>query len=149
STCHRSRSCWTDFLIRSTSVYRRQVIQGLGDRVSGDRPFSFRHQLADQWYDLHNPDQTATPMTVRFSTARNDFPPNLSNLKIAQVVLYFSRADGKAFEVPVNHLDFTEQGSAGAVGGGAITLDGVISTLKGNAGSWTPMIGKPPIGEWK
>jgi hypothetical protein len=129
--------------------YRQQVIQGLGAAISADRPFSFRHGLADQWYDLHNPDQTAIPMTVRFSTTRNDFPPNFSNLKIAQVVLYFSRADEKAFEVPVNHLHFTEQESAGAVGGGAITLDGVISTLKGNAGSWTPMIGKAPIGEWE
>jgi hypothetical protein len=30
-----------------------------------------------------------------------------------------------------------------------MTIDGVISTRRGNGGSWTLMIGKSPIGEWK
>ena len=57
----------------------------------------------------NNPDLTATPMVVRFSTRREDFPPHLENLKIAQVTLFFSRATGKSFEVPVTHLRFTEE----------------------------------------
>ena len=54
--------------------YRQQVIQTLNPNVSADRPFSFRNQLADQWYDLHNPDQTKDPMTVRFRTCPRGFP---------------------------------------------------------------------------
>src|SRR5207247_7151388 len=72
--------------------YSQQVIQRLKPSLSAERPFSFREQFADQWYDLHNPDQVATPMTVRFQTVRDDFPSNLEKLKIQQVALYFARA---------------------------------------------------------
>ena len=106
--------------------YYQQVIQTLKPTLSVERPFSFRHQFADQWYDLHNPDQTATPMTVRFKTVRDDFPPNLENLKIQQVVLYFARSEGKSFEAAVSHLHLREQGASGAVGGGASSMNGVI-----------------------
>jgi hypothetical protein len=138
-----------DYTALNSFDYYQQVIQTLKPTLSANRPFSFRHQFADQWYDLHNPDLTSTPMTVRFTTVRDDFPPNLDKLKIQQVALYFARASGKLFEVPVSHMHFTEQGSAGAVGGGSASIDGVISTLKSNAGSWTAMIGKAPFGEWE
>ncbi len=129
--------------------YRQQVIQQLDSAVSADMPFSFRNQFADPWYDLHNPDQTATPMTVQFTTTREDFPPNIDDLKIQQIVLYFPRADEEAFEIPVTHLRFTERGHTGFVGGSATSIDGVISTRRGNAGSWTTMIGKSPVGSWE
>ncbi len=129
--------------------YRQQVIRELDNRISAERPFSFRQEFADQWYDLHNPEQTATPMVVRFRTRREDFPPNIEDLRIQHVVLYFARADEEAGEVDVEHLHFTEQGGVGPVGGRATSIDGVISTRRGNAGSWTPMIGKLPIGEWE
>jgi hypothetical protein len=129
--------------------YYQQVIQTLRPTLSAERPFSFRNQFADQWYDLHNPEQTSTPMTVRFRTMREDFPPNLEALKIQHVVLYFARKDGLSFEIPMTDLRFTEQGSAGAVGGGAPSIDGVISTRRGNAWSWNAIVGKSPFGEWE
>jgi hypothetical protein len=129
--------------------YRHQIAQKLDTRISGDRPFSFRNELADQWYDLNNPDQTNTPMVVRFSTRREDFPPNIDHLKIQQIILYFVRQDGADFEVPVTHLHFTEQNGVGTVGGGSSSIDGIISTRRGNAGSWLAMIGKSPFGEWE
>jgi hypothetical protein len=67
--------------------YRQQVIQTLNPNLSADRPFSFRNQFADQWYDLHNPEQTKTPMTVRFQTVREDFQifrPILRTLKYSR-----------------------------------------------------------------
>lgn len=88
-------------------------------------------------------------MVVRFTTQRSDFPPNIEDFRIGQLLLYFARADEAVFEVPVSSLLFTEQGGAGEVGGAATTVDGVISTRSGNAGSWMAMIGKPPIGEWQ
>jgi hypothetical protein len=129
--------------------YRQQVIKELDAGFHGDRPFSFRHNFADQWYDLHNPDQTSDPMVVRFKTTRQDLPPNLESLKVQHVVLYFGRREEVSFEISVSHLLFTEQGSTGAIGGGASSIDGVISTRRGNAGSWTAMIGKSPFGEWE
>lgn len=70
--------------------YRQQVIQESDTQISADRAFSFRYQLADQWYDLHNPDQTPTPMAIRYQIRRDDFPPNVENLRIAPVVLCFA-----------------------------------------------------------
>jgi hypothetical protein len=130
-------------------TYRQQVIQSLNPELITDRPFSFRNQFADQWYDLNNPDQTPSPMTIRFTTSREDFPPNLGDLSIQQVVLYFSRAQAQSFEVPVSSFRFKEQGVAGSLGGGATSIDGVISTRRGNAGSWIPMIGRSPMGDWE
>lgn len=88
-------------------------------------------------------------MVVRFDTREADFPPNVDNLKISNVVLYFVRADGVDIEVPVTHLRFTEKGGTGTVGGGAASIDGVISTRRGNASSWISMIGKSPYGVWE
>ncbi len=129
--------------------YRQQVIQTLNPNLSADRSFGFRDQFADQWYDLHNPEQAKTPMTVRFQTVREDFPPNIENLKIQQVLLYFARSSEQTFELPVTQLRFTAQGDTGIVGGSATPIDGVISTRRGNAGSWITMIGKVPAGEWE
>jgi hypothetical protein len=129
--------------------YRQQVIQALRPTISANRPFSFRHQFADQWYDLNNPEQTATAMTVSFKTVREDFPSNLENLRIQQIILYFARATGKTFEVPVTALRFSEQGGDGSVGGGAVSIDGMINTLNGNGSSWAAMQGKSPVGQWE
>lgn len=138
-----------EFTALNSFDYCQQVIQTLSPSLSGDRPFSFRNQLADQWYDLHNPEQVKEPMTVRFRTSRADFPPNLESLRIQHLLFYFSRTIDRRFEIPVTHLRFKEEDQTGALGGGAITIDGTISTRRGNAGSWTPMIGKTPIGEWE
>jgi len=129
--------------------YRQQVIKSLPRTTSGERSFSLLFQFADAWYDLHNPDQSATPMTVTFKTWREDFPPNIESLKIRKVALFFSRAEDEAFEIDVDHLLFTPDGEDDAVGGGASTIDGLISTGGGNGSSWTAMIGESPVGEWE
>ena len=131
--------------------YRQEVVQRLRRTVSADRPFSFRHQFADEWYDLHNPDQEdpSQQMVARFKTTRADFPPNVEDPKIEQVVLYFVRKQGRAFEVPVTHLRFKAAGNPGWIGGGAVTSDGVVSTRRGNASAWMPMIGSDVAGEWE
>jgi len=133
----------------SSFTYHQQVIQQLNNRIIAERPYSFRSQFADQWYDLNNPQLTNTPMIVNFDTRASDFPPNVDELKIKHVVLYFVRADGVEIEIPVTHLRFTENGSTGTVGGGSTSIDGVISTRRGNASSWVSMIGKAPYGNWE
>ena len=140
-----------DYTALNSFDYYQQVIQSpaLTRPLSLERPFSFRQQLADQWFDLNNPDQTKTPMTVRFTTRRKDFASNLDKLKIQHVVLYFARANGKTFEVPVTHLKFIEPDGTETPPAGATSKDGVISTRRGNAGSWAAMQGKAPFGEWE
>ena len=139
-----------DYTALDSFDYRQQVMQTLPSSVSTDRCFSFHRDLGDAWYDLNNPDLAPAPaMTVKFATERADFPANLDRLRIAHVVLYFARKSGQSFEVAVSGLRFTEAGGAGPVGGAATSIDGVISTRRGNAGSWAGMIGKSPKGEWE
>ncbi|WP_447969180.1 hypothetical protein [Nitrospira sp. M1] len=91
-------------------------------------------------------------MTVRFQTRREDFPPNVEDLKIEQVVLYFACVEGQTFEMKVDKLQFISQdpnGSGIGIGSGATSIDGVISTRRGNAPKWAPLIGKNPVGEWE
>lgn len=137
-----------EYTALASNTYRTQVCRSLATSSSAERPFSFRQELPDQWYDLHNPGQTETPLTVRFSTKLADFPLGLKNLRISQVALYFKRASGQTFEVEVKRLLFTE-GTKEPVGGGATSIDGVISTRRGNASSWVPLIGLLPAGSWE
>ncbi|MGA9772842.1 MAG: neuraminidase-like domain-containing protein [Blastocatellia bacterium] len=139
-----------DYTALNSLDYRRQVIQQLDRTISADRVYSFRNQFADQWYDLHNPEQTATPMTVSFSTTREDFPSNVEQLTIGQVALYFVLADGKTIKDFRAQLHATERGSSARVGGEATaTPDGIISTRLGNASSWVPMLNRSPFGIWE
>jgi len=138
-----------DYTALNSFDYRQQVTKRLNASVSIDRPFSFRQQFADPWYDLHNPERSDKPMAVRFRTRPQDFPPTFEDLKIQQVLLYFARVDGSEFEVSVKNLQFTPQAAGEPVGGPATSIDGVISTRRGNAGSWQSMAGLIPFGDWE
>lgn len=129
--------------------YREQVIRDLSSRMSAERAFSFRRDFPDQWYDLHHPEATDRPMIVRFDTRRADFPANLDALRMDSVTLLVARSSGASFELPVSHLRFSKSGGAGEIGGEADTIDGIISTRRGNAGSWRSMLEGPPVGGWE
>jgi Tc toxin complex TcA C-terminal TcB-binding domain len=130
--------------------YRQQVIQQLDDRVSAERAFSLHDQFADQWYALHNPERAAAPMTVKFTLTPEGFPPNVQDLRIQQVFLAVLRAPGQTFEISNTQLRLTPLGETVAVGGAVDgTTDGLISTRRGNASAWVPLIGKSPAGAWE
>lgn len=143
-----------EYTALNSHEYRQQVLKTLDPKLSGERSYSFRNQFADAWYDLHNPEQSATPMAVKFKTWREDFPPNLDDLKIEQVLLFFSRvfdesAGDQPFEIEVGKFSFTPKRGNGVIGSSATTIDGVISTRRGNGAGWNGMIGKTPAGEWE
>ena len=129
--------------------YRQQIIQTLPSTLKAEAAFSFRNQFADQWFDLHNPEQKHTPMTVSFATVREDFPPNVENLRIEHMASYFSRADRNGDEIAVGHLRLREANGPGPVGAGAKTINGLISTRLASGAGWSGMIGKMPVGEWE
>jgi hypothetical protein len=57
--------------------------------------------------------------------------------------------------VAVSYLRFaeerrvTEEAGVPAVGGGATTVGGIISSGRGNAASWGQIVGKEPVGTWE
>ena len=137
--------------------YRQQVIKKLNaDRMfTADRAFSFRNEFADAWYDLNNPDLVDppnVPMTVTVGTQRDDFPPNLEDLKIRNVVLYFAQATGRSDTVIVDSLVFTPD-PTGIVppppvipaGSATSSTEGVLSTRQN---SWNGLIGAGIAGKW-
>ena len=87
--------------------YRQQIIKNMDNKISGDRKFSFKDQFPDQWYQLQNPDQVAElakQMVVNFNIERQDFPVNIENLKVANILLYIVRVESDdviPFEVTV------------------------------------------------
>ncbi len=130
--------------------YRQQVIQQLDDRVSAERVFSVRDQFADQWYALHNPERAVAPMTVKFTLTPQGFPPNVQDLRIQQVFFAVVRAEGQTFEIGNTQLLLTPRGETVAVGGAVDgSTEGLISTRRGNASAWIPLIGKSPAGAWE
>lgn len=141
-----------EYTALNSQSYRDQVIGRLSAKpISGERPFSFRQNFADAWYDLHHPElveEPNRPMIVSFETTRADFPPNINNLKIQEVTLYVARKEGPTFELPVTHLTFIPHGSNSAVGGGGSTVNAVISTRSGRTPSWSSIIGQP-VGKWE
>ena len=147
-----------EYTALNSFTYRQTVLNELGNTISGDRPFSFRNQFADAWYDLNNPEQTDidNPIMVGFETKREDFPANINNLKIQHLVLYFARSEGEIFEVPVESLDFIYINQGGEEttieGNGNNTIDGVLSTRRANAPSgWDSIIenAPSPAGKWQ
>jgi hypothetical protein len=139
-----------DYTALDSFDYRQQVIQLLNTRLtrSADRAYSFRAEFADAWYDLNNPDQSATPMSVSLETNTDDFPPNMKSLKIAQVALYFARSTGSKLEIGAVELRLgaTDDGS---LGGPCATVDGLISTRGANGGAWLSLVDANPVGTWR
>ena len=131
--------------------YRQQVIQRLERAVSADRSFSLHDHFPDQWYELNNSDQSDTPLSISFKIAREDYPPNIEELQVQNLILYFIGKNGSSFKAPVTNLQLSyldTQGNKATVGGDATPIDGIISTRRGNAANWKLIISKPPHGDW-
>jgi len=135
-----------DYTALNSYDYRQQVIQALDPQVSADLTFSLRQQFPDQWYELNNPDPAAPLRAVRFNTLRSDFPPNLDDLRVQQVALYFLQ--NGTVEVPVSYFTLSRPDGTAPAGGSATSTGGIISS-RGNANaSWSGMIRQSPVGQW-
>lgn len=143
-----------DYTALDSPDYRLQVIQQMDQSLSADRAYSFKQQFPDAWYALNNSSQYTTPFSVQVQSAIADFPPNLLNLSIAQLLLYFIPADGASFQVQPT-LQYTPAGASASAGGAAgVGLDPnapptyVFSTRRGNASAWIPILGGGVAGNW-
>jgi hypothetical protein len=136
-----------DYTALDSPDYRQQVLRALPSTNRVDAAFSFRNQLPDQWFDLNNPTQTASPMRVSFRLLADDFPPNLEEPRIEHIALYASRRS--MAELPISRLVLRQVGAPGAIGGAARTVDGLASTRTGSGAAWAGMIGRSPVGEWE
>jgi hypothetical protein len=110
------------------------------DRVrGGDRLFSLKNDFPDEWYVAGNADGTTPTLTLAVGT--NDFPSNLENVEVAEVVLYAAPLDGTPVALGAT---LTHSGKGGAERGAS----GIISTRTANAPNWTQLRSQSPSGDW-
>ncbi|MGN6645027.1 MAG: neuraminidase-like domain-containing protein [Cytophaga sp.] len=142
-----------EYTALENQVYRNTIIEKLNNSYEAARPYSFKNQFADQWYDLNNTDSTTGSMTVAFDTLQTDFPANLQNLQIAGITLYFPDGTAKqnlSVEGEDVILTLIPSDNSGNVSGKEVIADGnIISTSSGNAASWAAMISRPVAGSWQ
>jgi hypothetical protein len=143
-----------EYTAQASLDYRAKVIQQLDRATTAVRVYSVRDQLPDQWYDLHNPRRTDTPLAVEIAVRGADFPANLDETSTAQLALYLvpadrANADGRpGIRVPVS-LTLTQDGEPPIEGSATSTTDGIVSTRIGNAAGWLPMLDRSPVGTWR
>ncbi|WP_201574713.1 hypothetical protein [Psychrobacter sp. H8-1] len=126
--------------------YQQQVQQELDTYTSFDRAFSFSQEFSDAWYDLHNPEQTDTPMSVSFETTLADFPSNVKELSITNVLMYIIAEDDLPAKFDKAKLDFIQDGNTSG-GVAALPTDGVIRS-NANGTNWAAIGGRVPEGKW-
>ncbi len=139
-----------DYTALDSAVLRDQVIRSFDTRASVERAFSVRHDFPDQWYDLHNPDQSPTPMRISLGTVRTDFPANLEGLRLEQILLFAAGIDDEPVAVTVEELRLTPtKGEPVSGEGPATAADGLISTRRNNGRPWRTLLRRSPVGEWE
>jgi Tc toxin complex TcA C-terminal TcB-binding domain len=137
-----------EYTALDSAEQRQRVLEQLDPRFRADRPFSFRRDFADAWYDLHHPELVPDKeqMVVRFRTERGDFPPNLDGLRVDHLVLYFVGLDDGATPVQRVTLGFTPDDGSAPVTGVAQPQRGRVTT---RSGAWNGFLGGlHPVGDW-
>lgn len=136
-----------DYTALESDAYRNKVIQQLNPLVSLDRPFSMRNQFKDAWEEFTKPANAQTPITIVFDTLEEDFPPNLENLKIDHVSVFFVCSSETSLNIDIE-LIFVESGTSNSLGGKVKLNDSFVSTRQPNTNSIKPLVGKKPFGNW-
>jgi hypothetical protein len=142
-----------DYTALNSSIYRQQVIKSLSPVVSGDRAFSLRNQFPDAWFDLNNPEQSGDPLVARFDTRREDFPPNIEELRIQHLLFYLVPRDDSPIDETISiTLTLTPPNAdeTAALANTARAVDNIISTRRTNGNAWAATFtNQLPVGDWE
>ncbi|MBS1581141.1 MAG: hypothetical protein JST66_02970, partial [Bacteroidetes bacterium] len=128
----------------SSSTHRQRVEQRLNSEPApGSVAISFKNNLPDQWFDLHNPDQATARFAVEFQLNERDLMPNIAAPRtIDHVAVYFVMKDGLQYDQRVT------LGYGPGPGYEAQPNDNLIST-RSNAQGFVGLQGLAgPTGTW-
>ena len=132
--------------------YRQVVIRSLDGRFSGDRAFSLRNQFPDVWYELNNPETVDDPqrrMRATLPLTRDDFPPHIRDLSVAQLTLFAVRDSSLHQELSVPALRHVMADGQTVEADGVQTIGGVVGTRRPGGAPWQSFIGVDPAGDWE
>jgi hypothetical protein len=135
-----------------SSALRESVIAKLPARPTGERVFSMRYEFPDAWYDLFNAQPPAAPIEASFTVTASDFPPNLDDINMTNLVLQV-RFAGAVVPIHIDALSFTPASGGPPLDGGGTQLDpdGVASTRRSNGNGWLRIVNGSiaPSGDWR
>ncbi|MFC7771838.1 neuraminidase-like domain-containing protein [Salinirubellus sp. GCM10025899] len=124
--------------------YRRQIQSRIGTLRSRQRAFSLNDDFADAWYDLHNPEGTATPGSVELEVDQTDVPATLSDLEMGGVRLYLVGPISENEREDLQDIEFTlglRRPDGTTAEATERPVDGIVSSDK--------FSGIAPTGTWK
>lgn len=145
-----------EYTALSSADYRAELLQNpakLSPTFKGIRAFSFRNELPDAWYTLHNPPLGPTELRVEFPIAAHDFPAGLSRIKVQRLTLYMPvKEDARGQKV-----DLSKDALSKKIGLGfgadskpaqlELDKDHLIQAQDGS--SWISQLpGRSPFGTW-
>ena len=94
-------------------------------------------------------DSAAAAISVSFPTERTDFPPNLTDLRIERIALYFPHAADQLFTVTVDDLTFKPRGGAAIAGGPASSDQSGLISSSTATNSWRQFsTAATSVGQW-
>jgi len=101
-------------------------------------------------YALNNPDRLTGDLSIRatLTLSRNNFPTNITDLRLDELTVFAVRADGAAQEVTIASVQHTVGGQVLAAGP-VTTIDGIVGTRRPNGAPWQAFRGTDPSGTWE
>jgi hypothetical protein len=139
--------------------YRAQLLADtvrLPRTYSGVRVFSFRNELVDQWYALHNAPPAPIDLRATFTVDASDFPSGMSNVRVRRLTLYMPiSADANGVIVDLSKDNASKQiglalGNDAAPALQALDSDSLIAAQSA-ADPWfrqLPAKTLSPVGTW-
>ena len=127
-------------------MYAEEVKERIGTEITTNRAFSFRNNLPDQWYDLLHPNETESPMSISFELTEKDFPANVQDLEIEDVVVYLADSDNEDLKFKLSMNIGLE--NADGVARASVKTNGLNFTSKSGEPLEMAGIKDSPVGTW-
>lgn len=135
-----------DYTAKEDFLYAEEVKERIGTEITTNRAFSFRNNLPDQWYDLLHPEETENPMSISFELTEKDFPANVQDLEIEDVVVYLTDSDNEDLQFKLKMNVGLE--NADGIGQGSVTTNRLNFVSKSAEPLEMAGIKDSPIGTW-
>lgn len=119
---------------------RDRVVKQLPPLMIGDRAFSIRRDLADNWYDLVNSSIT-TSKNITLTLSRSDFPSQLKEIEIREIAFTVRRNDGKLCDFKVKPSVLLADNNTYEASE-ANAIKGIASSRRSGAATWPGLIAR-------
>ncbi|MEZ4789469.1 MAG: neuraminidase-like domain-containing protein [Flavobacteriales bacterium] len=111
-----------------------------GEETEAALAISMKNNLPDQWFDLHNTVQSATPYAVTFNVGQRDLAPHVREATVSGISLFVVMKDEEAA--------FNGEMIVGLNGIGAAPVEPQQNVVTSAVFASSALHGAPVVGEW-